>query len=575
MSSRKRKAAKPKQDKQDLNAAFEQLKKIAELTLAVGGAKTQEEKVAIVAAALNPPAVEQGDQDSAAQPLVSHDELASVFNTEPFENLVADDPEQREIVSGLHLGPFQQAFLKQLQHEPKLVQLFSLVMGQHYKSLEDSPWNTNEATIFCLDFSTVVLLSFLQYLRGYVSVQDWSNDLLQMDKRAQMQVLFPLLLPPCKTCSYYSFLLPWYIFNLWRNKELYAGGSSVLEAQLEVGKLFADLQMFQPWASDNRFSYHGIQLGKSNPELQLTFTQPRMTVFFFDVYHLYGVCTKLYVLTFHDLTHMRDLMFTLKERCDLYEGTKKLLQSLKLGGVDLTNTLFMTLDIDCEFAEQFTKAVVDAGAHYAIYSRVDTTIAEPVSPETWRNHHHYAQCQSLFRSVKDGLDIEELHALSDLPQEEGKQPAVFVSSLDVNEGENRKQLICACDQFSLANDREEEEKYLARHNGTATKTTAHRAIESRLCSAMGMGAIREGFFKFVWQQLLKEGKVKSKKVNERMVADKCYNTTIFLHYFAQFCEPALQYMLLYMQRNKEGLFGQRIDPQDAAASLEQLLAEKK
>ncbi len=122
--------------------------------------------------------------------------------------------------------------------------------------------------------------------------------------------------------------------------------------------------------------------------------------------------------------------------------------------------------------------------------------------------------------------------------------------------------------------RSDEEYLINKHSRTSHQLSGQRAVEHQVNSEMGLGAIKESFYQFVWQQLLEAGQVRSKKVNERMLVNKFSDMTLFLHYFAQFCEPALKYMLLYMQRNKEGLFGQRIALKDVEASLKKLLVNK-
>ena len=121
----------------------------------------------------------------------------------------------------------------------------------------------------------------------------------------------------------------------------------------------------------------------------------------------------------------------------------------------------------------------------------------------------------------------------------------------LNAHENCQQLICAYELLRLHfNAVKSVADTGLFHDPSVDKITQ---LETKIAKMLGLGHIQTAFNKFVWKQLLKEGKVKDKEVSTETLKAIFTDLTVFLHYFARFSQPALKHMKAYRQNNPKGL----------------------
>ncbi len=224
----------------------------------------------------------------------------------------------------------------------------------------------------------------------------------------------------------------------------------------------------------------------------------------------------------------------------------------------LKNALFLTMEHNEALIGPFTQAVTDLGANYAIRSSLSIEHTDPQEIAKWGKSHNCCNCQSVFLHGMDGKHLDVPKTVADMPDIEqyrhknGLIEPCWVSSLDLDAGENREKMLCALDTFAIYYNAWSTELQLA---GSKTKQS-DRTVERNLHAMTGMEIIRKSFNEFVWQQLLKEGKVKGTIVRERELKVFFADLAVFLHYFALFSQPALKLMPQYLQSNLEGHFHQ-------------------
>lgn len=484
------------------------------------------------------------------------EKMAHVFNTESLLLQAGSDFMLKMALSFQGYPELQSAFIAKLEHEPKVVALFADLMGEHYENLKERKWQfSGYNKIIDIDSSTFVLLYLIQYLRGHQAIKDWLDVLDDPKQRPPLQVVFPQFLPLYENCFEYSLLIPWLVFNKWRTTEDYAGSSTLKDTQQALGRLFADLQLFQPWARGNSMVYKGGRYPLKSAVQQYEFTKPRLSVFLLNLQELDAARKELLALDIIDLNYQHNMLLEFNSYCNLYDAAKRVLLALKRAGVDLSHTLIMTKDDGGKYAAKFTKAVTDLGAHYLMLSNIKLGFSGQLLPETWRDEFQYVRCKSI---LQIGLDPElgrwrlvEPKALADLPSEVQGQPHVWVSTLDLNADENRQQLICAYELMSLYMD---AVKVVANaglmQDPTVDKVTQ---LEPKIAKSVGLDQMKKAFNQFVWKQLLKEGKVKDEEVNAEKLKVMFTDLAVFLHYFALFSKPALKYMREYSQSDPKGL----------------------
>lgn len=503
------------------------------------------------------------DNAAAATGTVSREELSKVFTTESVELQAGSDVFLRMSLGFKGYSLFQNAFLAKLEHEPEVAALFSALMGNHYENLKERQWQVSGNNKFVdLDWSTCVLLYLIQYLRGFPNIRSWAGILNNVEQRTHLQVILPQFLPVFRVGTYDQLFFQWFDFNEMRIKEPYEGGNSLEEAQQALGKLFADLQMIQPWIRGNRFLYKCGLPPLVRSEQQLEFKQPRMSVFFFNLQALDHARKKLTTIDVYDLGYQRDIWLEFRSACNLHDACKRLLLSFKRAGVDLTNTLLITTDESGKCVEEFTKVVTEFGAHYLMISPVPQGGRNPLAPQTFAKSFHYADCKCICQILRDDqgmpLTLVEPKKLSELRKFEGEAPHVFVSSLDPEVGDNRQQLICAYELLLLNYVKMNVESALP----PSCSVEQLVELEQAVVKVTGIEAIKQAFNNFVWQQLLAEGKVKKAKMDEAKLKTKFADLAFFLHYFALFSQPALKLMPQYLEQNLAGDFANRADSEE-------------
>ena len=274
---------------------------------------------------------------TAANTPVSREALASVFTTEPFNSELDLSLPMEVALNNVSFAQMQSEMLSKLEHEPLVVDLFQKLMGKHYENLKSSSWNDKLNYIISVDFPTAVLLTLLEFMRGY-STQEWEQSLKNMQQRIPLNVVLPQFMLPLQNCTYYTFLRIWYVFTAWRIAGPYKGGTSKVAVQQALAKLFADLQMFEPWTRGNQFEYHGLDFSSSTPDLQLKFTTPRFDAFAFD-FESMEIARQTHTLKFADLNYMRDLVVRFTDDLygadAIYKITRLSLEGMRERGVDL------------------------------------------------------------------------------------------------------------------------------------------------------------------------------------------------------------------------------------------------
>lgn len=490
--------------------------------------------------------------------IVSHEQLAKAFKTEPLEPYTE----------------LQQKFLAKLAHEPDVVELFSALMGQHNESLKDRKWQSpdihNDDFLGDIDRSTFVLLFLMQYLRGNELTVDWYYSFGDPHERIPWQVVLPQFNPPSHYSDITAGYLPWFVFNYCRLKDGAYNHEDHKEpvdvfTQKRLGKLFADLQQLQPWFRGNRYYFKSGQPPLKSPffvqQQQVYFTTARM-----DVFQVCNFDDGSDELVIQDLTYQHELRFE-KKSGSPYQDFKHALSLMQHAGVDLSNSIFILIATvstsvlmrGSECVEVFTEAVTEVGAHYLVQTLVfpDADVIEDLlmkGPQVWRGFG-YADCKSVFSITlgKQGIGFIVPKKSQDLPRN-GSSLLVMASSLDFDAGENRKQLRCAFELFTLRNVYYVAECVLltilqkAVANPVVNALGPYRLVEKDVARLFGLDITKLVFDAFVNQQLRKEGKIKDEEVIsgdalKAMFAD----LAVFLHYFALFCKPALQYMRQYRQ----------------------------
>lgn len=494
---------------------------------------------------------------------VSREELAKVFTTESVELQAGSDVFLLMSLGFKGYSQFQNAFLAKLEHEPEVAALFSALMGKHYENLKERQWQVSGNNKFVdFDWSTCVLLYLIQYFRGFPNIRSWAGILNNIEQRTHLQVILPQFLPVFQVGSYDQLFFQWFDFNEMRIKGPYVGGNSFEEAQQTLGKLFADLQMIQPWIRGNRFLYKCGLPPLVRSEQQLEFKQPRMSAFFFNLQALDEARKKLTSINVYDLGYQRDIWLEFRSACNLYDACKRLLLSFKRAGVDLNNTLLITSDESGKCVEKFTQVVTEFGAHYLMISAAPKGGRNPLAPQTWAKSFHYADCKCVCQILRDAqsqqLTLVEQKKLSELRKLEGEEPHVWVSSLDPEVGDNRQQLICAYELLML--------NYIKMNVEVALPPSCSVeqlvGVEQAVVKVTGIEAIKQAFNNFVWQQLLAEGKVKKAKMDEAKLKTKFADLAFFLHYFALFSQPALKLMPQYLEQNLAGDFANRAESEE-------------
>lgn len=504
-------------------------------------------------------------QHPAAPKTVSHEQLARAFNTEPLEPYTE----------------LQQEFLAKLAHEPEMVELFTALMGQHNESLKDRKWqspDTDDDILGDIDRSTFVLLFLMQYLRGNELTVDWYYSFGDPSERIPWQVVLPQFKPPSHYCDITAGYLPWFVFNYCLLKDGAYNHEDHKEpvdvfTQKRLGKLFADLQQLQPWFRGNRFVFKSGQPPLKPPffvqQQQVYFTTARMAVF--QVCNFDDGSDELVI---QDLTYQHELRFE-KKSGSPYQDFKHALSVMQHAGVDLSNSIFILIATVSTSVlmrrsggvEVFTQAVTEVGAHYLVQTLLfpDVDVIDDLlmqGPQVWMVFG-YADCKSVFSITlgQQGIGFIVPKKAQDLPRN-GSSLLVMASSLDLDAGENRKQLRCAFELFRLRNEYYEAESLLLttlqkavaakKVNPVVEALGPYRLVENDVAQLFGLDIMKLVFDGFVNEQLRKEGKIKDEEViSGDALKDIFADLAVFLHYFALFCKPALQYMRQYRQSQQQ------------------------
>lgn len=452
------------------------------------------------------------------------------------------------------LHDYQNQLNQLLQEDENVTTFFSTLMYKHYAALKEKglDYSNCDLNLLCFDISTMALTFILGVLQGHSTLYEQMTELNSNPfYRVTMHSVLPQSMP------FEQHYHPQQLVSCWLNVLLEKEFCNPRDLTTQEGalrvfpKLLSNLAFFQAWRQGHNREFCNPNASSMGPKNRLHFKSPR-----FDIIHInplyMSVATQIPPITegqvfsgaipFLDCSNMKDFYYGLSAPVSSeYEGMKRVITALKSCGYDLSHVLFFLMSTTA--AEQTTKAITEAGAHYFILS--DDMGYQKGKPRVEKlREKNFFGCNFVFRHVTELAPYTNLpvHKLSFIDS----AADLFITSLDFTADDNATKLLCALDgmwlfaQTSSAKDR------------VSNASDVEELVSASLVAG-GLYQVRDAFHDFVFAKLqepeecnLVKAVLLERSIIKRFVAARknvplvLSQGDLFLHFLGQFFTPLLK-----------------------------------